>query len=286
MVHRHVHVLPHRDIHHGVVFLVGRENAADGIGVLGIEALTVPIAVGDQGVLPGGQGQRQAVAHAQAQVIGQRLGNQAALAAGGVVVPLDQGQLILLEGQQVRRTVRGLSRQAVAGDLEGLAHGLDIGAAVQFGAGAVGLGDVDGADLAQGHAVGLVRLGAQLLIGRAQQLVFRVYPLDQIVVPGLPDGVRGHIVILAQVGAAALLHVQQHRLICSQPLAAEQSLDDVGIVIRQLHLPVRGRLRPAQLPAQLAVYAHSPEPIQARLLALDASGGLLRQPDHQRKAVF
>ena len=104
----------------------------------------------------------------------------------------------------------------------GKAHGLDIGAAVQLGAGAVGPGDVDGADLAQGHAVGLVRLGAQLLIGRAQQRVLRVDPLDQIVVPGLPDGVRGHMVILAQVGAAALLHVQQHRLIRSQPLAAEQ----------------------------------------------------------------
>ena len=170
----------------------------------------------------------------------------------------------------------------MAGDLEGLAHGLDIGAAVQLGAGAFGLGDVDGADLAQGHAVGLVRLGAQLLIGRAQQLVFRVYPLDQIVVPGLPDGVRGHIVILAQVGAAALLHVQQHRLICSQPLAAEQGLDNVGIVIRQLHFPVRGTRAP--LPDQLTVRVQ--ERIDIRVLALDAPGGLLRQPDHQRKAVF
>ena len=282
VVHRHVHVLPHRDIHHGVVFLVGGENAADGIGVLGIEALTVPIAVGDQGVLPDGQGQGQTAAHVQPQVIGQRLGNQAALAAGGVIVPLDQGQLILLEGQQVRRAVRGLGRQAVAGDLEGLAHGLDIGAAVQLGAGAVGLGDVDGADLAQGHAVDLIGSGGQQLIGRAQQLVFRVYPLDQIVVPGLPDGVRGHIVILAQVGATALLHVQQHRLIRSQPLTAEQGFDDVGIVIRQLHLPVRGTRAP--LPDQLTVRVQ--ERIEIRVLALDAPGGLLRQPDHQRKAVF
>ena len=81
-------------------------------------------------------------ANAQAQVIGQRLGNQTALAAGGVVVPLDQGQLALLKGQQVRRPVRGLHRQGVGRDLIGLGHLLDTRGAVQLGRRAVGLGDV------------------------------------------------------------------------------------------------------------------------------------------------
>lgn len=122
MVLLHIDIVPDGDIDHGLVFFIGGENTADGIGILRVEALPGPIAVGDQGILPHRQGQGQTVSHGQAQILGHRLRDQAALAACGIVCALCQGQIPLLKGQQVRRPVRGLHRQGVGRDLIGLGH--------------------------------------------------------------------------------------------------------------------------------------------------------------------
>ena len=138
----HIDIVPDGDIDRGLVCFIGGENTADGIGILRVEALPGPIAVGDQGIFPHRQGQGQIVPHGQAQILGHRLRDQAALAACGIVCALCQGQIPLLKGQQVRRPVRGLHRQGVGRDLIGLGHLLDARGAVQPGRRAVGLGDV------------------------------------------------------------------------------------------------------------------------------------------------